>query len=353
MLRFLARSGLAVVLASAGAIASAQPVIYQETFSGSSGGWTAPGTPLGPEGVQSNLWYAHPNSYEAYVAPPGCSAFGGPSSNSISIGQNPAGLAGNTGANYDAGGLCGILTCPLTHRRTESPSISAAGAIQLTLSFDAVVGGEPPNDQASVWYFDGTTWSLLSALPRSSSVGCASGGAQWQAFSFVLPSSADHNPAIRVGFVWQNNDDGVGTDPSVAIGNIKITGVTVPGAPTNVQAVRSGDSAQIAWNAPADNGGPITGYTVTTQPSGLGCSTSGSPPPTSCTIGGLPRSSNETIFVIATNAVGDGPPGSVLIAGIVVPVPGLGLFGLVALILLILGGAAFAIGRSGSAVGRK
>jgi hypothetical protein len=38
-----------------------------------------------------------------------------------------------------------------------------------------------------------------------------------------LPASCNNNPNLKIGFVWTNNDDGVGTDPSVAINDISIS----------------------------------------------------------------------------------------------------------------------------------
>jgi hypothetical protein len=66
----------------------------------------------------------------------------------------------------------------------------------------------------------------------------------------------------------------------------------------------------VSWTAPADGGSPITSYTVTpylgttAQPSTV---LTGSPPPTSTTIGGLTNGSSYTFTVAAGNAVGTGP----------------------------------------------
>ncbi len=79
----------------------------------------------------------------------------------------------------------------------------------------------------------------------------------------------------------------------------------VPGAPTGATATGGNTSAIVSWTAPADNGGsPITGYTVTSNPGGLTCSTN-SPTATTCTVNGLTNGTSYTFSVVATNKNGD------------------------------------------------
>jgi hypothetical protein len=54
------------------------------------------------------------------------------------------------GAAYDAGGLCGILFCPQTNMRAESPAISTIGGSNLNLEFDYISMGDALLDNASV-----------------------------------------------------------------------------------------------------------------------------------------------------------------------------------------------------------
>jgi hypothetical protein len=73
---------------------------------------------------------------ESGVVPPGCGIAGtGNQSLHITSVFNPAG-----GASYDAGGLCGLLFCPETATRSESPNISTIGHTNLTLNFDYIHG---------------------------------------------------------------------------------------------------------------------------------------------------------------------------------------------------------------------
>ena len=50
-------------------------------------------------------------------------------------------------------------------------------------------------------------------------------------------------------------------------GNLVMTSMTVPAAPTSVGATAGNTKTAITWTAPTDNGGSaITGYTVTSTP---------------------------------------------------------------------------------------
>jgi hypothetical protein len=82
---------------------------------------------------------------------------------------------------------------------------------------------------------------------------------------------------------------------------------TVPGAPTNVSAVRGNSQATVSFTAPANNGGlPIASYTVTSSPGGFTASGSA----TTLTVTGLTNGTAYTFTVVATNALGNSPPSS-------------------------------------------
>lgn len=78
----------------------------------------------------------------------------------------------------------------------------------------------------------------------------------------------------------------------------------VPGAPTGLTATPGPASALVAWTAPVSDGGSvITGYTATSAPGGLTCTTSG----LSCTVSGLTSATAYTFTATAINAAGTGP----------------------------------------------
>jgi len=168
------------------------------------------------------------NDNEGGVLPPGCGLpNNGDNTLHITSVFNPAG-----GAAYNAGGLCGILApplggCPETSLRAESPNISTIGNSNLNLSFDFISAGDALLDNASVYYDDGSGWTLLTASIKSlccGSVPCVGGvQGEWTSYTMALPASCNNIPNLRIGINWENNDDAAGTDPSVAINNVRIT----------------------------------------------------------------------------------------------------------------------------------
>jgi len=86
---------------------------------------------------------------------------------------------------------------------------------------------------------------------------------------------------------------------SVASSGVTLT-LTVPGAPTSVTAVRGNGQATVSFTVPSSNGGSaITGYTVTSSPSGFTGTVTG----TTITATGLTNGTSYTFTVVASNAV--------------------------------------------------
>lgn len=101
--------------------------------------------------------------------------------------------------------------------------------------------------------------------------------------------------------VTATNDNGMSV-PSPA--SNAVIPSDIPGAPSGVVAVTGVQQASIYWTAPSDNGSEITGYTVTAEPGGATCSTSGA---VGCTIAGLEAGRSYTFAVTARNGDGRGP----------------------------------------------
>jgi hypothetical protein len=82
--------------------------------------------------------------------------------------------------------------------------------------------------------------------------------------------------------------------------------LNVPGAPTAFTGVSGNASAILSWTAPASNGTPIIGYTVTYNPGNLTATTAA----TTVTVTGLTNGTPYTFTVTATNAIGTGTASS-------------------------------------------
>ncbi|AVP99270.1 hypothetical protein C7S18_19795 [Ahniella affigens] len=208
---FVARL-VAVATISAAASVHAQTVLYSETFEGQHG-WTL-NVPSGTNGSDPNFWLVSDN--EAGLSPPAC----GTTSNGNKTLHVTSVFNPNAGAVYDTGGLCGILFCPQTNMRAESPAFTTVGSSAVSLSFDYIANGDALTDNASVLYNIGAGWVVVT--PSLKSPLCGTGHGQWARFEALLPAEAGNQPNLRIGINWTNNDDGVGTDPSVAINNVQV-----------------------------------------------------------------------------------------------------------------------------------
>ncbi|MBK8144379.1 MAG: T9SS type A sorting domain-containing protein [Bacteroidetes bacterium] len=125
------------------------------------------------------------------------------------------------GAAYNSGGFCALGICVTTNVRSESPVINCTGKYNITVDFNYIENGDGAIDDANFWYYDGTTWAILSNMPKTLT-GCGGQGL-WTSYSVVLPASANNNPNVKIGFGWINNDDGIGTDPSFAVDDIALS----------------------------------------------------------------------------------------------------------------------------------
>ena len=92
--------------------------------------------------------------------------------------------------------------------------------------------------------------------------------------------------------------DGPTSDPSGPV-----TPRGIPGAATNVVATSGNGQVTVTFDAPPENGSPITGYRVVSSPEGhVGTGTT-----TQIVVPGLHNGTSYTFTVTATNGVGDGP----------------------------------------------
>lgn len=191
-------------------------------FTTANGTWSV--TSTGTNQAYANVWYV---SAEEQIGAGRCGeACGGSNNRTLHVGSS---ILGDLGASYfDSSPLyCNYFGwCAITNRRVQSPVIDLTGYSNITLSFDYIEFGEGSNDNATLWYYDGTSWSLLEDLPKTNCCGGVCNGTLQGGFvryHVALPASANNNPNVRIGFNWTNNGNGTGTDPSFAVDNILLT----------------------------------------------------------------------------------------------------------------------------------
>jgi hypothetical protein len=195
---------------SSGALASA--------YSGTNGAWAVSNT--GVNNSSANTWFvsAKERGMGAGACGAGC---GGTNNKTLHLGSTGSFLT-DLGAAYNASGAGNI-----TDRRAESPAINCSGKSNITLSFNYMEWGEGTNDNGTLWYFDGTSWSQLVDIPKSLCCGptTCNGSLQglWTNYTLTLPASANNNTGVKVGFRWVNDGNGSGQDPSFAVDDVRLS----------------------------------------------------------------------------------------------------------------------------------
>jgi hypothetical protein len=232
---------------------------WAENFSSPS--WTM-NVVQGIEGTDPNFFVT--SAAEGGGIPPnlGAPASCGVANNSNNTLHVTSVFAPTNGASYDAGGFCGIFTCPQTNRRAESPSINCSGYSNITLLYNYIENGQGISDNATCWYFDGINWSQVDDMPKTLT-GCGGQGL-WTSRSITLPSSANNNANVKIAFNWENNDDGVGTDPSFAVDDISLSSTISAGSITTSNLVNTNLCACQTITIPFTSTGAFTAGNVYT-----------------------------------------------------------------------------------------
>lgn len=202
------------------------------SYTGTNGAWTV--TSTGTNGSDNNPWYV--SFAEQGSAAGVCSVTPGTTNECLHIGSN-FNVFGDQGATFLNTGVSGTFNI-LTDLRAESPAINCTGQSNITLSFSYIENGDGTNDNATLWYFDGTTWSQLVDLAKTTA--CTPTSSTWTTYSQLLPTTAGNNPNVRIGFRWVNNDDAAGEDPSIAIDDITLSVGTVATDSITTGAISAG-----------------------------------------------------------------------------------------------------------------
>jgi hypothetical protein len=214
------------------------------------GGWTIINNDGGVSGGSSNNWFV--SCAEEGVAPPGCgtTCVGDAS---LHIGADP-GAGGDMGASFNETGAANA-----TFKTAVSPTVSTVGYSTNTLAFDFIAYGSAgcADDRAQLRLStdNGATWPVgfqycLTSVCCGACNGYSQG--QWTTYTLALPAAFNNNPNVRVGFNWRNNGNGSGTDPSVAIDDVRITTVAFPVQMLSFQARPQGQDVKLTWSVTAE-----------------------------------------------------------------------------------------------------
>ncbi len=267
----------------------------------------APGLPGAPTGI--SLTPAPGSAQVAWSAP-------GSDGGSAITSYTAIALPGGNSCTWSSGplactvtGLSGGSAYTFTVRATNAvgtgPALESSSSVAIVTAPGAPTGavGTRGDGQAAV------AWSAPSSsggLPITGYTATASPSGSscvWTSGPLTCTVTGLANGTAYTFTVSASNGAGtsLSSSPSAAV-----TPSAPPGAPSGVLAVAGNASAQVAWSAPADNGGsPVTGYTVTSNPDGRTCAWSSGP--LECVVGGLANGTAYTFTVRAANAAGAGP----------------------------------------------
>ena len=191
----------------------------------SNGPWTI--TKSDPIGQRCNNWYV--SAMEGGVGVGNCS-MGFDKDNNILNNTLHVGYdyRYNTAKTIDQGAIYAKNESSATDIRVETPRIDCGGKSNITLNFNYFTGGIAGQDFASLYYFDGENWSLITTFgPSVSDTTCTNNDqSTWRiSDNYLLPSSADNNPGIKLGFRWYNSASVGGNSEihSVAIDDIVLS----------------------------------------------------------------------------------------------------------------------------------
>jgi len=209
-----------------------------------------------------NQWYVScaENGHTNTVCGSGCVA--GNAANTLSSLHLSSTSVGDIGAAYDAGGLCGFLWCTNTHKRVQSPLISTVGYSGISIAYDYIEFGSGASDDLYAFEYStngGAGWTTLFNPAKTTCCGGACNGSlqgRWtNTTTVVLPVAANNIANFRMAFVWINNDDGIGADPSFAVDNIRVRYTAVlPVELISFNAEGNNNSVEVKWvTAPEKN----------------------------------------------------------------------------------------------------
>ena len=155
-----------------------------------------------------------------------------------------------------------------------------------------------PGDSEITVSWDTPPLSNLSSLQSYTVTGSPSGSCTSTTNSCTvtgLTNGTAYTFSVMANYSGSNQSDpSSNSEPAIP--------ASAPSQPLSVTATATSGQATIAWQQPSDNGGSgIIGYTVTSNPASLTCSTDN----LTCTVEGLTNGTSYTFTVTASNAIGD------------------------------------------------
>jgi len=199
----------------------------------------------GENGTYPNLWYV--SSMEAGMGAGNCSsgfaANNSLTNNTLHISHQP--LRGNLEALGDFGAVYSSSLNRATDCRIETPVINCTGKSNVRINFDYFSGSSASkvNDKFSLYYYDGSVWYLISSLGASNdgSNSCT-GLKQWKSSdSYILPTSADNNSNVKIGFRWENSTNDAIEDTASVVASAD----TTTGGGIKAEGVSSGNENNV------------------------------------------------------------------------------------------------------------
>ena len=218
-------------------------------YTGTNGAWAVTNT--GTNDPAANQWYVSATESGMGAGNCGDGCLGAGTTNRTlhvaNVSTSPAAFifcpTGDCGAAYDTGIGANNVTAD---KRAESPTINCTGQSNITLTFNYIEGGQTTLDDATLWYFNGATWTQIDNMPKT--VVCGSGQGQWASRTVVLPASANNNASVKIGYRWVNNDDGAGADPSFAVDDITLSASSGAGGTGGATVTASGGTPSYTYN---------------------------------------------------------------------------------------------------------
>lgn len=206
-----------------GKIGMTQTTIWQNDIENATE-WTL-NVSTGQNDVDANLWVI--SDAEGGVATGGCSTAGN-GNKTLHIGCQGNWCFG-TGATYNAGdGGLGFVYATTNKRAFLTSNISTLNYQSLNIEFDYIGIGQSGDDYGTIIYSvdGGVNWLNLQTINPGTT--CSNGQGLWTNVSIPLPVGCENISTLKIGFDWRNSNDGTGTDPSLAINNLKINSNIAP-----------------------------------------------------------------------------------------------------------------------------